>query len=398
MGVESELESMHPNINYELQELERILAAEKPKVGNEASDGQLREKIAAEVERIKKTLVYEVFHFEDERHLERYIQYHQQALIRLIDKTNFSMSENISVTQNKLYEILYNAFDELLTYVERHFTKYFDQDVKAPDGYLAAARKDAQANIEILQKSFTDANADKRLVELLFRVVNRIIKVDPEMTITYRNTIYAKEMQKELFRVIERHAAETDINEELRHVMYYLNYNSVKVLTYHAHHINALLDTLETRGEKIEKLSFILKNINQAQVKPGIAYNLRSASLKSQLGNYISEELDYHERLQQLSNRSSASSGDSFLEGFKLKFEASVSQLAYLLRVLVGTKIILNTNITQVLQFLVRFVITKKSEALSYASFRTKFYNVESGTKQSVRNMLLSMIHYIDKD
>jgi hypothetical protein len=396
--MEVELGGMHANINYELHELERILASENPGVGTEGPEVQVLHTVATEVERIKRTLVYEVFHFEDERHLERYIQYHQQALIRLIDKTNFLMSGNISTNQHKLYGILYNAFDELLTYVERHFTKYFDQDVKAPDGYLAAARKDAQANIERLQKSFMDANADERLVELLFRVVNRIIKTDPEMTITYRNAIYAKEMQKELFRVIERHATETDIDEELRQVMYYLNYNSVKVLTYHAHHINALLDTLETRGEKIEKLSFILKNINQAQVKPGIAYNLRAASLKSQLGNYISEELDYHERLQQLSNRSSGSPGDGFLEGFKLKFEASVSQLAYLIRVLVGTKIILNNNLTQVIQFLVRFVITKKSEALSYASFRTKFYNVETGTKQSVRNMLLSMIHFIDKD
>lgn len=192
------------------------------------------------------------------------------------------------------------------------------------------------------------------------------------MAITYRNVMYAKEMQKELFRVLKKHSPDHDINEELRHVMYYLNYNSTKIITYHAHYINALLDTLETRSEKIEKLSFILKQVNQAQVKPGISYSQRAASLKSQPGNYISEELDYHERLQQLSNRPSGSSSDSFLDGFKLKFEASVSQLAYLLRILIGTKIIHNSNLTQVLQFLVRFVITKKMRSPLLCEFSNK--------------------------
>ena len=179
--------------------------------------------------------------------------------------------------------------------------------------------------------------------------------------------------------------------------MYYLNYNSVKVLTYHAHYISSLLDQSETRAEKIETLSFVLKKINQSQVKPGIRYNQNGSPLKDQLNIYITEEIDYQERLQQLSNSSSDRSPDSFLPGFKLKFDASVSQLAYLLRIFMETKFIINNNLTQVLHFLVKYVTTKRSEAISYGSFRSKFYSVESGTKESVRNMLVSMIQYIDR-
>jgi hypothetical protein len=157
------------------------------------------------------------------------------------------------------------------------------------------------------------------------------------------------------------------------------------------------LDQSETRAEKIEKLSFVLKKINQSQVKPGIRYNQNGSALKDQLNIYITEEIDYQERLQQLSNSAPDRSPDSFLPGFKLKFEASVSQLAYLLRIFMETKIILNNNLSQVLHFLVRFVITKRSETISYGSFRSKFYSVETGTKESVRSMLVTMIQYIDK-
>lgn len=180
--------------------------------------------------------------------------------------------------------------------------------------------------------------------------------------------------------------------------MYYLNYNSIKALTYHAHFITALLEEAETRAEKIEKLSLIAKKINQSQVKPGIGYNQTCPSLKEQLNSYISEEVAYQERLQQLNNGSPDQPSDNFLSGFKLKFETSVSQLAYLLRIFIETKVILNTNLSQVLHFLVKFVMTKRSEAVSYNSFRSKFYCVESGTRESVRKMLVTMIQYIDKN
>jgi hypothetical protein len=391
---------MHANIKYELQELERLISFGELKPNREeGQDLNVREKVKNEVERIKQTLVYEVFSFEDERHLERYIQYHQQALIRLMDKAAvlLTIDNPGDLNQKNLFQIFYNALDELLSFVERHFTKYFDQDAKAPQGYISIARKEAKTNLKKLQKILGNKKADSRLIDLMLHVLKKIMDRNPEVVVTYRNVMYAKEVQKELFRLLENQSIE-DINEELRQIMYYLNYNSTKVLTYHAHYISGLLDSIEIRAEKIEKLSFALKKINQAQVKPGIAYNQHASPLKSQLSNYITEELDYQERLQQLTIKSPGPPDDNLFQGFKLKFEASVSQLAYLIKVFMGIKLILNNNLTQILQFLVRFVITKKSETISYGSFRSKFYNVESGTKESVRNMLVTMINYIDKN
>jgi hypothetical protein len=387
---------MHPNVKYELKELDRLFSTEEDRTNKQATqDATLGESIRIEVERIKKTLTYEVFNFEDERHLERYIQYHQQALIHLLDRSD-ALRQTEKNEEKEYYRIFYDAFDELLSFIERHFTKYFDQDAKAPEGYLSLARKDTRINIKKLQKVLAAKDADVKLVNLILHILRKIIDQKADKATTYRKVMYAKEVQKELFRLTESED-QTNINEELRQIMYYLNYNSIKVLTYHAHYISALLDNTETRTEKIEKLSLILKNINQAQVKPGIGYNLHASSLKNQLNEYISVEIEYHERLQQLTNRPPEPPSDNLLSGFKLKFEASVSQLAYILKVLIDTKIILNNNLSQVLHFLVRFVITKRSESISYGSIRSKFYNVETGTKESVRTMLASMIQYIDK-
>jgi hypothetical protein len=390
---------MHPGVKYELQELEKLISSGDQTIRDEKQRSVLRDAVKQEVERIKQTFIHEVFSFEDERHLERYIQYHQQALIRLMDKAAlFINSENLTDQQRKqFYGLCYSGLEGLLLFVERHFAKYFDQDAKAPMGYIDIARKEARTNIRKLQKACATKEIDQRLVDLFLYILKKIVDSKPDQGITYRKVMYAKEVQKELFRLIEIEPQVQDWNEELRQIMYYMNYNSVKVLTYHAHYISSLLDQSETRAEKIEKLSFVLKKINQSQVKPGIRYNQNGIPLKDQLNVYIIEEIDYQERLQQLNSGSSDKSSDSFLPGFKLKFEASVSQLAYLLRVFVETKFILNNNLSQVLHFLVRYVITKRSEAISYGSFRSKFYSVETGTKASVRSMLVSMIQHIDR-
>lgn len=380
---------MPPQIKYELQEFERIMAAaEKP---DTKPPPHFKEQLQTEVERIKRTFIHEVFHFDDERHLERYIQFHQQTLIGLLDK--LAHQSQITKGSRKEYlTLIYTHLDLILQFIERHFVRYFDQDAKAPEVYLTIARTELAKDIDSLTTALRNAQADDQLLTVMMQVIQNMLDKGYR-DVTFRQVMYAKEMHKELSLLATKESLR-DINEELRQIMYYLNVNSVKAVTYHAHYISTLLDTATTRHEKIEQLSLVMKTISQAQVKPGIRYNLKAANLKDQLFEFINVEMDYQERLQRLNSPSPGSGGP--ISGFKLKFDASVAQLAYLIRIFLETKIIANTNLTHIIHFLAQFVVTKKSEALSFTSFRTKFYNVEDSTKQSVRTLLTTLIHHID--
>lgn len=388
---------MSPQVKYELQELEVLLASLTE--GKRVVKTQTRSWLNNEIDRVKQTFVHEVFSFEDERHLERYIQYHQQALIRLMDKATLeSQRPPIGHSErSELFQAYYQSLEELLDFVERHFAKYFDQDAKAPEGYIALAKKDMRAAVRKIQKSLEEANVDSRLLNVVLEVMLKIRDGQADKHLTYRKVMYAKEVYKEVMRLVDRQKTHTNTDEELRQILYYLNYNSTSAITYHAHYISALLEQCDTRAEKIEKLSFLLKTVNQAQVKPGVRFNLHGPALKDQLNNYIIEEIEYQQRLSSLNRPIEGKGTPGFLDDFSLKFDASVAQLAFLLRILMETKIIVNNNLTQLLQFIVRFIATRKAETISYGSFRSKFYNVETGTRGSVRGMLLALINHIDK-
>jgi len=79
----------------------------------------------------KEHLVHEEFPFEDERHLERYVQFHQQELTGLIDHLS-TEAKKLSDHASPVNKFVFDALEGLLEFIERHFTKYFDQDAKAP--------------------------------------------------------------------------------------------------------------------------------------------------------------------------------------------------------------------------------------------------------------------------
>src|SRR5690606_6409045 len=106
---------------------------------------------------------------------------------------------------------------------------------------------------------------------------------------------------------------------------------------------------VDSSSGRIQRLSFFLKMVNQTQVKPGVGYNRTIHSLKEQLAEWIAEEVFYLEKMHKLNEKNAA--GTVLAEGFKLKTEMSVSQLAYLLRVFIETKVINNKNVSDLIRF-----------------------------------------------
>jgi len=391
---------MYPfNVKYELQEYERLIATvSQTHITNIESQepDSIKRSVRIEVERIKQTFVQEIFGFEDERHLERYIQYHQQALIRLLDETLKSLNSP-DLNANDLYQVCYNGLEDILSFVERHFAKYFDQDAKAPVAYIAIIRKDLESNFNAIQGRIINRNADLRLTDSMLYALSKITDGDTSPNASYRKILYAKELQKELLNLLDHSPEDSDVNEELRNLMYYLNYNSVKSFTYHTNYIDILLSETDSRAEMIERLSFILKKINQAQVKPGIGYNISAPSLKDQLNSYIIEEIEHLQRIHQFGDTPSSRSFKELLSIYKIQLAMSVPQIAFFVKLLVEAKVILNDNIVELLRFLSKFLVSKRSETVSYDSLRSKYYNVEQSTKSSVKNILIRMINLVDR-
>jgi hypothetical protein len=124
---------------------------------------------------VKKALIHEVFTFDDDKRIELYIQQHQRLLIQLTDQLLNYFPEHerqsINITADfsriNLYRAFYVRVEELLSFIEKHFSRYFDLSAKIPDSYRYIAAHTFQIRIPKLKEELLARNLSEALVSFL---------------------------------------------------------------------------------------------------------------------------------------------------------------------------------------------------------------------------------------
>jgi len=383
-------------LKYQLDHIERIIADYI--INDEINEEKITQTIstvASEVDRIKRAFVTEVYEVDNERQIESYIQYHQKSIIRLADQVYQQLNLNSFLSQKgngkiNFNEGVYAYLDELLNFIEKHFRQFFDQDLTIPHAYWVIATRDIASKIDALNARLETLHDQLR--NLLLIPINRILQPERREQITFREIIYGKEILREIQQVINR---EQDPSDTLWESCVYLNFNSIHSFNYYTKMQAIYIRGLDTVPAQLEHLHYQVKRNNQVQVRPGIAYHDASPSLKTQVVEWLSEEIYYLEKKQQLYQEGRQMAVHRLPKDPKIKIDLSVASLAYILKLLLDNKIILNQNISEITRMLTRTFKTKRSETISDESLRLKYYNVESGTKETVRGLLQLLIKNI---
>lgn len=383
---------MGPNIRYELLEIERLIGSGAGEQSDDKFAALTLTVLNSEVDRIRSTFIQEIFSFTDELLLERYIQYHQRAIINLMD--DLARQQPKSKTSKHLNAQFYKALGDLLRFIERYFSKYFDLNSKAPTAYLMVAGKVAQRNIVRLKRKLHSVGVDTELTDLIIGPINQIIPKSHITAVTYKNVMYAHIVQDELFRLLSAIQEKSEVNAQLRQFMIYINYNHEYVLDNLFRYVDLLVRDQSNRLDKIEALSHFLKVVNQTHPKPGVVYDETVPSVKHLLSDYVNEEIIFQSRL----NAVAATEPSIQKDFFKMKLDVSVAQVSLIVKAFVETKVIQNSNLSELLRSAASAIVTKKSENMSYDSLRAKYYNVEHSTRMSVRHIFSTIVQYIDKE
>ncbi|RAW01565.1 hypothetical protein [Pseudochryseolinea flava] len=370
---------MQPTLTYELSNLEDTFASLPECHSLETYAWTLLDN---ELIRIKKSIIRGSLLGHKSASLKAYVQAHQRGIIALMDQA-LAMS-----TEPNLH--LISKLEELLRYLEDNFPTQFDTDLLIPKLQLNNIRQ--KLNIEEVENKLRTRGASEALIKV---VTSPLVSVFKQVSFNRAN--YVRLLLVEIDRRCnERNQSNESrlINDQLRDLSYAININSESTVDHFIAAIHLVVSTISTTEGKIEYLSLELKQINQIQVRSGIAYDPNRPDLTTCITTFLMEELTYLERISL--NKKRAEISEAFSD-FKIKFDISVAQIALLTKLLVETNVISNPNLSQLLQFLGHYSESKKAEKISYASLRTKYYNIEAGTLQSVKQVLQNAMKHLEK-
>ena len=349
-----------------------------------------------EKERIKKQFILEVFNSGDDSRIKLYIQQHQRAIIGLADLLfNYLQAngdKNINrVTKQKaiteLYEVLYIYLEDLLYFIEKNFPKHFDRDLKIPDLYRWKIAAEIKNGLKLIKTSLQRIKVNDALIKVICHPFEDY--QIPEKLISYRELFYLKELQREILLAAER--KETDIIN----LLHYLNFNSIRFFNFYILQLGELTKGIDSDTGLIEYFSLKMKILNQVPMKPGFAYRPQLPSIRDQIGTWITEELYFLEKRRQLNVPLNVLKSDEPVVTPKVQTSLSVAHLSLGLKLLMDAGVITNKNSTEVMRMVARNFRTEKRESISEDSLRNKVYNIESGTVEGMKDVIIGLLNLV---
>ena len=388
-------------MKYELDILESIIkdTIDSPGKIRKQSDDYIQS-VNADIERLQKTFIREVFSLKNEKFVQLYIQNHQSALISLSDnifknlvhsesKNTHPKTDDFSVSD--LQKLICRKIDNLLLFIRTRFPNFFNHDHEIPKHFQLEVQKELiENNQELYYRVESENNCT--LLDISFYPLKKI--QESNASVSFNTLIYINKLCHKINDSCLTCSANSS-NCTLKTSLIYLNFNSYRFFTYLTQEIKQEYAKKDTLHGQIEELSYQLKQINQMQVKPDFIYKPEHKPLNEQLANWLMEEIGYLEKKMVLSSEITKDNKVQIDKDFKIVTENSVSQVAFFVKILVEAGAITNKNQRELIQFLAAKVKTKQTNQISPESLRTKYYYTDEGTKNVVKDTIIKLLNII---
>ncbi len=368
---------------------------------NSLSDEEIRSvisKVTDEKGKLITAVKSQLFSLTKEKQIALSVNQNHSSLIILLDQV-LKYPETQKVSLNELYNTLIFSLEELLSLIEVRFFTYLNLNERVPATYLAATGRELQQRVDKLKIKLLGRKSDRELTDIvlnsLYSFINRLKQDFP---VTFQELLYQKDLLKEL-ELLEVTQADTYIFTALDELLIFLNFNSKPYMRHVTNRLAERINANEKASDKLERFLFYYKQFNQMHHKPQVILNPQYGDLKTELGNWFTQEIFYLEKQIHYSiiplKASSEKPGTENKEKQKVLSILSVDQMALVLRAADELRIIMARSLNNVFKSIVPHLSTPYQENISYDSMRSKSYSAEQRDKEIVIQTLQQMINKI---
>lgn len=343
---------------------------------------------------IKKKMVGTAFSFSEEKLTITYIHNHQASLSHLIEVLFKYLDDDIVKKSTEFQLVIDQMISQvvaLMRFLADTFKDYFNYDAESTISFKGTASAYFRDQLEKL--NFHCPAFSHTVLEIALAPIKEFTHNPLAKPTTFRKLMYFDFLVKALLPLVE--SGDCD-STKIKIVLIELNFNSNQFFWYVINEIEQIILPMEAHVEKVEKLSWYLKQINQIQMRTDIVLEPKQDSIKEKLIGWLLEEKCFLEMsFKHESNEKTSNEKDS---DFKLFTNLSVPVYGGFLHLLFECEIYDKHQLAQSLRFFAKHSRTKNVNEIAEESIRQKYYKNEQSTKDKVKALVIKMLNKLNDD
>ncbi|MGV7105703.1 hypothetical protein [Flavobacterium sp. U410] len=353
-----------------------------------------------EYKNIKFYIKQKVFSSKSKEQSEHFIQKSQYALeslsAKLINEVNPTSNNDFLELSNNLnntecLKIAYIYVEKLLQFIEVEYQEFLNVNIKVPYRTILFHENKMAPKLEKVKSILLKLNIDQELLKTAYLPILRFSTLSIQDKITYQEFNYCCEYINEL-EVFCNNNSINEIEKKLHWWLLKLNYNDVNFFYWLTKKIKAEVKAEDTESKKINALYKCLKFVNQNQILISNRYNNKIPDIKQQITQWIEEEIEYRTK-KVLYNSTNENIPNIINNKEKIHVGLSVAQLSWFVNLLVQSNIIKTKNQKDIIRFVADNFQTDNQKEISPTSLYSKYYNVESSTKETMKLKLIDLLN-----
>lgn len=348
---------------------------------------------------IKKRIKDQIFKYKSKEQIEQFVHKTQSSIENLIDHIIREIKPD---SVHELYElsnqykkadylkITYRSLEKLLLFLVSEYPTLTTENSQVPIRTLIQNKKELEQESQEIKNKLSALCSNEKLLAIALEPIEKIAEITVDKKVNYYQLKYCKQYIAACFDhfTVKQDSADSEIID----LLVELDLNSFKLFEVKIDTIIFELDQIDTTNDKIKLLFQIRKQINQKQTKILKPFLQDYPSIKTQVIGWIEEEIEFLQSSIHLRSVSQSVPSEVMPKA-KIQTELSVAQLCYLFNLLHQSGVIKQSNQRDIFRFIAENFKTKTTEQISVDSIKSRYYNVESSTKNAVREKLIALLN-----
>jgi len=321
---------------------------------------------------------------------ERFFLYCNQVLME--ENQNIKLYQ-FSEEYNKIdcLKTIYSNLEKLLLFIEQGYNNYLNVNIMVPHRTVLINEYEIKPKLDFVRDSLLAKVVNSDLLKILFEPILLLSTINIQNKITYYQFNYAKEYVMELSLLLNENSNEVN-DSDIAEWLLDLNMNSIRFFDYKTNVIQKELEQCESDIDQLELLYKKLKKFNQHRSKIIKAFNHKLPDSKVQICNWLEEEINFinikrNIGYQQMNTNKTVEPTNKILIGL------SVAQISYFVNILMKTGIIKHSNQRDIFRMIADNFKTNGTDNISIDSLSSKFYNVETSTKNTIKEKIIELLN-----